>query len=121
MADALNHQLQSLRESGGLDLVGVVSSDGLLIDSAHAQDMDAESLSALAASGLLMMDALGQELGQGTANQAILEFSGSLVVLMPLDDQLLLVAIARGESNLGRIRLVLRRAMPDLTTAASAI
>jgi predicted regulator of Ras-like GTPase activity (Roadblock/LC7/MglB family) len=121
MAATLRDTLQSLRESSGLDMVAVVGSDGLLVDSSHAPDVDAESLSALAASGLLMMDAVGREIRQGRAKQAILEYDQSLVVLTPLDDELLLVAIAHGEANLGRIRLVLRRALPDVSSAVGSL
>ena len=121
MSENLSDTLQSLRDAGGLDLVAVVGSDGLLIDSSQAPDVDAESFSAVAASGLLMMDALGRELNQGTAKQAILEYDHSVAILTPLAEELVLIALARGDSNLGRVRLVLRRAMDDVTGAVSAL
>jgi predicted regulator of Ras-like GTPase activity (Roadblock/LC7/MglB family) len=121
MSGTLSDTLQSLREAGGLDLVAVVGSDGLMIDSSHVPDIDAESLSALAASGLLMMDAMGRELEQGIAKQAILEYEHSVAILTPLQEDLVLMALARGDSNLGRVRLVLRRGLADVNQAVSAI
>lgn len=121
MSENLSETLRSLRDTGGLDLVAVVGSDGLLVDSAHASDVDAESFSAVAASGLMMMDAMGRELAHGKAKQAILEYDHSVAILTPLADELVLVALARGDSNLGRVRLVLRRAMDSVCDAVSAI
>lgn len=118
---ALGDALRSLRESSGLDLVAVVAADGLLVDSAHAPDIDADSISAVAASGLLMMDALGHELGQGAAKQAILEYDGSLVVLTPLAEDLLLVAVSRSDANLGRLRLAIRRSVAEIAGELATI
>ena len=120
MAGTLTDVLQGLRQGGGFDMVAVVGADGLPIDSCNAPDMDPDSLAALAASGLLMMDAIGQELRQGKATQAILEFERSLVVLEPVQHDLVLMAVANGESNLGRVRLVLRRALPEVAQSISA-
>jgi len=121
MSGDLSQTLNNLREAGGLDLVAVVGSDGLLIDSSQSPDVDAESFSAMAASGLLMMDAMGRELDQGPAKQAILEYDHSVAILTPLADELVLIALARGDSNLGRVRLVLRRSMDEVAGAVSAI
>lgn len=121
MAGTLRETLQSLREAGGFDMVAVVGADGLPIEATHAPEIDADSLAALAASGLLMMDAVGQELGQGPALQAILEYQQSLVILEPVERDLVLMAVAHGEANLGRVRLVLRRAQPDVLDAVQAL
>ena len=121
MAGTLRDTLQSLRDAGGFDLVAVVGADGLPIEATHTPEIDADSLAALAASGLLMMDAVGQELQQGPASQAILEYQHSLVILEPLEHELVLMAVARGEANLGRVRLVLRRAAPDITQAVQSL
>jgi predicted regulator of Ras-like GTPase activity (Roadblock/LC7/MglB family) len=121
MSGTLSDTLQGLKDTGGLDLVAVVGSDGLLVESSQSPDIDADSFSALAASGLLMMDAMGRELDQGSAKQAILEYEQSVAILTPLDDELVLIALARGDSNLGRVRLVLRRGLPEINQAVAAI
>lgn len=121
MSGALGEALQSLQRTGGLDMVAVVGADGLMLDAAHAPEIDAESLSALAASGFMLMDAMGYELEQGRARQAILEYEQRLVILMPLDEELMLVAVSHGDSNLGRIRLLLRRSLDEISAGVAAI
>lgn len=60
----LAESLQELQRSNGLDMVAVVSADGLVIDAAASDDLDIESVCSVASNGLLMMESLGQELGQ---------------------------------------------------------
>src|SRR5690625_956731 len=117
MTVALEAALRELKDSAGLDLVSVVSHDGLVIESAHNDDIDAEAVATVAASGLLMMDSLGRELDQGPARDVILEYENNLVVLSPLNDDLLLVAVGSGNSNLGRVRLLIRRSLDRLNLA----
>ena len=121
MTSSLSATLQHLREANGLDLAAVVTSDGLLVDAAGSPDLDAEMLSAVASSGLLMMDALARELGQNGTGQAILEYDHSLVLLTPIDDQLLFVAVTRGDGNLGRLRIVVRRSLDGVRAAAAEL
>jgi predicted regulator of Ras-like GTPase activity (Roadblock/LC7/MglB family) len=117
MTVALAAALSELRESAGLDLASVVSHDGLVIESAHNDEIDAEAVATVAASGLLMMDSLGRELQQGPARDVILEYENNLVILSPLNDDLLLVTVGSGNSNLGRVRLLIRRSLDKLNHA----
>jgi len=64
MTGSLGQALQALRDASGLQMASVVGADGLVVEAAAESGVDAESLSAMAVSGLLMMDALGQELGR---------------------------------------------------------
>ncbi|MFO7271072.1 MAG: roadblock/LC7 domain-containing protein [Sphaerobacter thermophilus] len=121
MTGSLGQALQALRDASGLQMASVVGADGLVVEAAAESGVDAESLSAMAVSGLLMMDALGQELGEGSARQAILEYGESVVILTPLDDDLLLVTVARGDFNLGRMRLIIRRFVDQISSAVAAI
>jgi len=43
------------------------------------------------------------------------------VILTPLDDDLLLVTVARGDFNLGRMRLIIRRFVDQISSAVAAI
>ncbi|MBX5443741.1 roadblock/LC7 domain-containing protein [Sphaerobacter sp.] len=121
MTGSLGQALQALRDASGLLMVSVVGADGLVVEAAADPGVDVESLSAMAVSGLLMMDALGQELEEGSARQAILEYGESVVILTPLDDDLLLVTVARGDFNLGRMRLIIRRFVDQISSAVAAI
>jgi uncharacterized protein len=120
MTVALGDALRDLKVAGGLDMVTVVSSDGLVIESSHEVSIDADAVGAVAASGLLMLDAIGRELGQGQAREAILEYDRNLIVLSPLSDDLMLVVLSRGDSNIGRTRLILRRWIPTVIQAIDA-
>jgi predicted regulator of Ras-like GTPase activity (Roadblock/LC7/MglB family) len=117
MSVALEAALNELKESAGLELASVVSHDGLVIDSAHVDGIDAEAVATVAASGLLMMDSLGRELQQGAAKDVILEYENNLVILSPLNDDLLLVTVGSENSNLGRVRLIIRRSLDKLNLA----
>jgi predicted regulator of Ras-like GTPase activity (Roadblock/LC7/MglB family) len=118
MSVALESSLRELKESAGLTLVSIVSSDGLVVESAHDPDVDAEAVATVAASGLLMMDSLGRELNQGPARDVILEYEENLVILSPLSDDMLLVTVGDGSTNLGRVRLLLRRSLDKLSQVA---
>jgi predicted regulator of Ras-like GTPase activity (Roadblock/LC7/MglB family) len=117
MSVALEAALNELQESAGLELASVVSHDGLVIGSAHDDEIDAEAVATVAASGLLMMDSLGRELQQGPARDVILEYENNLVILSPLNEDLLLVTVGSGNSNLGRVRLLIRRSLDKLNHA----
>lgn len=121
MGESLGEILRGIRESNGLSLVSVVGADGLLVESSQVPNIDGESLSATAASGLLMLDGLSGEIGTGPARQAMIEYDDGVVMLTPLDDDLLLVAVAQAESNLGRLRLVIRRAVPAIAQAVASL
>jgi predicted regulator of Ras-like GTPase activity (Roadblock/LC7/MglB family) len=107
--------LHDLQASNGLQLAAVVTADGLVVDAASNGELDVESVCSVAANGLLLIDALGQELDDGSADMATVEFSGHIVIMTPLDVDNLLILIAAGGMNLGHLRLVLRRHLASLT------
>lgn len=118
---SINETLQRLRDEYGLELVAIVGTDGLLVESAHDPSLDAESIAANAVSGLLMMESLGRELGGASARQAIVEFDEHIVLVTPLGQDTALVVVALGTSNLGRLRLAVRRVRGTLEQEAARI
>ncbi len=102
--------VQKLQKDYALEAALVVTADGLIVDAATASgtEIDAEAIAANAVSGLLMLEALGQELAS-TPRQAIIEFDRHLVLVTPLDQDTALVLVAAGSTNLGRLRLAVRR------------
>ncbi len=123
MNDTAGSRLQELvtqaRDIDGIDAVLVMDRDGMTLSASAAEGVDTESLSATAASGLLVADALGTELGHlGEATQTTIEYSGGVVILTPLDEDLALLILAHTGANLGRLRLLARRSRGDLLTAA---
>ncbi|HUG15499.1 MAG TPA: roadblock/LC7 domain-containing protein [Thermomicrobiales bacterium] len=113
--------LQELHGSNELKMAAVVSADGLVIESCSSPDVDAESICSVASNGLLIMDAMAQELDEGSAELITLEYGNHLLMLAPLDDENLLVLLAGAGMNLGRLRIILRRNVPLLTEALGSV
>jgi predicted regulator of Ras-like GTPase activity (Roadblock/LC7/MglB family) len=116
-SNRLSELLQQLRDIGGIDLASVIGNDGLVLASSAAEGIDTEAVGAVAASGLLLAEALGRELERGAAVQTTLEFADGMALLMPLDPDVALLVLARPDANLGRLRLITRRARADLIRA----
>jgi len=116
----LSELIRQLRDIGGIDLAAVVGNDGLVLASSAAEGIDAEAVGAVGASGLLVAEALGRELERGGITQTTLEFENGLVLLTPLDPDVSLLVLARPDANLGRLRLLTRRARGELLRAVSA-
>lgn len=115
----LHELIQQLRDLGGIDLAAIVGNDGLLLASSAADGIDAEAVGAVSASGLLLGEALGRELSRGGVTQTTLEFEYGMILLTPLDPDVALLVLARPDANLGRLRLLTRRAKGDLLKAVS--
>lgn len=104
--------VQRLQREFGLDAAIIATTDGLVVEAAQGtSEIDCEAVAAQAVSGLLMLEALGQELSS-TPRQAIVEFDRHLVLVAPLDSDTALVLLASGATNLGRLRLAVRRFIP---------
>lgn len=116
----LNELIQQLRDIGGIDLAAVVGNDGLLLACSAAEGIDGEAVGAVSASGLLVAEALGRELERGGITQTTLEYEHGMVLLTPLDADVALLVLARPDANLGRLRLLTRRARGELLRAVSA-
>jgi predicted regulator of Ras-like GTPase activity (Roadblock/LC7/MglB family) len=119
MPSNLGELLHKMQAADGIDVVAVITMDGLLIDAAAKADDDAQQIAVSACDGLLMVRALGGRLGRGEPVQAIIEYQRGLLLLEPLDDDLALVMLGPKDANLGRLRLVARRYSQEIIRAAS--
>jgi uncharacterized protein len=117
MASSLADVLQELQASSGLGMAAVVSADGLVIESASNGEVDVESVCSVASNGALVMDALGQELGEEAAEMMTIEYGRHIVMMSSLDPENMLVLLAGPGINLGRMRIVLRRRAGALAEA----
>ena len=117
MASSLADVLQELQASSGLGMAAVVSADGLVIESASNGEVDVESVCSVASNGALVMDALGQELGEDSAEMMTIEYERHIVMMSSLDPENMLVLLAGPGINLGRMRIVLRRRADALAEA----
>ncbi|MFW6074531.1 MAG: roadblock/LC7 domain-containing protein [Chloroflexota bacterium] len=117
----LSAKLRSIQSENGLLAAAAVGLDGLLIEGASAEGIDLDAIAAVSAPGLLMMSDLASELGEGLSDVTTMEYANHTVVLMPLNDDVLFVAIAEARSmNLGQMRIIVRRSMEDLRRAVGA-
>jgi len=121
MADNLGDALRELQVSNGLDMAAVVGFDGLVIDAAGIPDVDPESICSVASSQLIIMSQLGHELGESSARIATLEFESHTLLMSPLDEETLLVLLSGAGTNLGRMRIVLRRSIEQLQAALKSV
>lgn len=117
MAAGLTEVLHELQASSGLEMAAVVSADGLVIDSAAIGEVDVESVCSVASNGALVMDALGQELGESAAEMMTVEYGRHIVMMSQLDQEHMLVLLGGSGINLGRMRIVLRRRAEALADA----
>lgn len=113
--EAVEERLRSLQGEHGLLGAALVGLDGLLIEGAAGEGVDLEALAAVAAPGLLMMGDLASELGEGMAQVTTMEYPNHTVLLAPMNDDTLFIAIGEASNlNLGQLRIIVRRAMIDL-------
>jgi predicted regulator of Ras-like GTPase activity (Roadblock/LC7/MglB family) len=121
MAASLANVLHELQAANGLKLAAVVSADGLVIDAATHGEVDAESIGSVASNGMLVMEALGQELGEDHPEMMTLEYGRHIVLISPLGSEHLLVLLADAGTNLGRIRIVVRRRIDAVKEAVAGV
>jgi uncharacterized protein len=120
MAQELKDILTRL-QVGNDDLAAVVGPDGLPIESVGGRGLDVEAVCAVASDALRMAEAIGGEIGLGEAQQAIVEYDDTMVLIAPLSGEATLVVVSREESSLGRARFMIKRHRPDLASALQAV
>lgn len=118
----LRERLEQILATRGVRTVAVASSDGFLIDAVGGGPSDTEFVAGMIASSLASGRALAELFGDGTVTQATIEYERGPVVLLPLPegaDGHVLVAVLEDTAALGRVRLALRRALPELAREVS--
>jgi predicted regulator of Ras-like GTPase activity (Roadblock/LC7/MglB family) len=101
--------VQAIAHRSGVDAVVVVGRDGLPIDSASGNGVDADNVAALLPSVIRGMDELGAAGGRGEFATAVLEFGAGLAVVAVLHADAMLVILVRPETNVGTLLFDLRR------------
>lgn len=121
MAASLADVLQELQASSGLEMAAIVSADGLVIDSAATGEVDVDSFCSVASNGVLVMEALGQELGEDSSDVMTIEYGRHTVMMSLLDQEHMLVLLGGAGINLGRMRIILRRRTAALVDALETV
>ena len=93
----------------GVHTACLVGRDGFLLNSLARAGIDAEMIGAIASSGFGSAESMGTQLGQGDLLMTMFEFENGPVMFAPVGDDALLVIVADQETNLGWIRISIRK------------
>jgi predicted regulator of Ras-like GTPase activity (Roadblock/LC7/MglB family) len=108
----------------GVTAAVVVGQDGLVLQSATAPDAaeaDVDVLGAMAASGLVPAQEIGDQINRGRLTQGIYEFEKGVVVVEPIGTSAILVVLTQSAANLGLLRLQTRKVHPELESALAGL
>ena len=103
----------------GVHTACLVGRDGFLLDSLARAGLDAEMIAAIASSGFGSAESLGAQLSQGELRMTMFEFENGPVMFAPVGQDAFLVIVADQETNLGWIRMSIKKNSTKLQEAAS--
>jgi len=121
MSTPLQALLNRFKVIDGVDLAAVVATDGLLMESAARNGVDAEAICAVAANGLALAEALGREISKGNAAQVTVEYADGVVMIDPLTPDAMLLVLTQGRGQLGRLRFLMQKHHDTFVTAIHEI
>ena len=93
----------------GVHTACLVGRDGFLLDHIARSGIDAEMIGAIASSGFGSAESMGTQLGQGDLNMTMLEYTDGPVMFAPVGTEAFLVIVADKDTNLGWIRLTIKK------------
>jgi predicted regulator of Ras-like GTPase activity (Roadblock/LC7/MglB family)/DNA-binding response OmpR family regulator len=103
----------------GVHTACLVGRDGFLLDSIARSGIDAEMIGAIASSGFGSAESMGNQLGQGDLNMTMLEYTDGPVMFAPVGSEAFLVIVADKDTNLGWIRLTIKKNSKVIEKAAN--
>ena len=103
----------------GVHTACLVGRDGFLLDSLARSGIDAEMIGAIASSGFGSAESMGTQLGQGNLSMTMFEFENGPVMFAPVGDDAFLVIVADQETNLGWIRISIKKNSAKIRKAAA--
>jgi|GEM_PF-404831 len=113
----LNQILSDLVKAGGVKTAVVVGRDGFVIDGVSDGFLDTETVGAVVSTGVGSSEVMGRELNVGIMSQGMMEYDGGLIMMTLIGDAAILAVVADPQSNLGYIRLQIRKRLPDIEKA----
>ncbi len=103
----------------GVHTACLVGRDGFLLDSLARAGIDAEMIAAIASSGFGSSESMGNQLGQGNLRMTMFEFENGPVMFAPVGNDAFLVIVADMDTNLGWIRISIKKNSKKIQEAAS--
>lgn len=101
--ELLDEVLAGILQVGQIKACGVVSKEGLLIDSRTPPDVDARIFSALCSTIMGAAEAASGQLNTGIVNQISVKTEKGTIVLLPAGSKAILTALTEPEAQLGLI------------------
>lgn len=93
----------------GVHTACLVGRDGFLLDHLARAGLDAEMIGAIASSGFGSAESMGNQLGQGDLAMTMFEYGNGPVMFAPVGSEAFLVIVADKETNLGWIRIAIKK------------
>jgi predicted regulator of Ras-like GTPase activity (Roadblock/LC7/MglB family)/DNA-binding response OmpR family regulator len=103
----------------GVHTACLVGRDGFLLDSLARKGIDAEMIGAIASSGFGSAESMGNQLGQGDLTMTMIEYNNGPVMFAPVGTEAFLVIVADKETNLGWIRIAIKKHSKEIQRIAS--
>lgn len=103
----------------GVHTACLVGRDGFLLDSLARTGIDAEMIGAIASSGFGSAESMGNQLGQGDLNMTMLEYNEGPVLFAPVGEEAFLVIVADKDTNLGWIRIAIKKNSAKIANVAA--
>jgi hypothetical protein len=110
----LGDVVRRLAERDGIEVVLVLSADGLPIEHASHQPFEAEPLAALTATLAQYANRLGLGTGRGALRTAVLDYERGLLVAAQIGAGDCLAILAKPDANVGELLYDLRQHRPAL-------
>lgn len=101
--ELLDEVLAGILQVGQVKACGVVSKEGLLIDSRTPPDVDARIFSALCSTIMGAAEAASGQLNTGLVGQISVKTDKGTIVLLPAGSKAILTALTEPEAQLGLI------------------
>ena len=112
---SLSGQLERLRASSSdIEALAVISVEGLIIASSSDEAVADAKLGDMSAAMLALGERIADELERGGLDEVMIKGERGIALLMTLDEQAVLCALASDEANLGLLYLDMRRAKSTL-------
>lgn len=103
----------------GVHTACLVGRDGFILDHIARQSVDPEMVGAIASSGFGSAYSMGGQLGQGNLTMTMVEYENGPVMFAPVGTEAFLVIVADKETNLGWVRLSIKKHSKTIAENAS--
>jgi hypothetical protein len=115
--DKLKEILKDFVAIDGIIAAIVATEDGFLVEGEVETKLDTETISAAISSLNGALQLVGEEMGQGNLESALVEFETGSISIAPVGKEAILALVADKSATIGRVRLVLRRKVDIISKA----